>query len=365
MMECLDQQHHHLWMDNLYISAKFAKGCYNHSRKVLLAGVCRKGMRGIPQIVMQQEVKPAEVKFVRGTVKVAVLKGDENCPNMIAASVYDAKPVYFISMIHKEIKWVKNINRVYSKVTKKMEDNLFLRLNINTDYNHKMNSVDSADQLRNSYRFDHWLRMRKWWWSIFFWGMGVLLVNAYVSYVKFNLMNGKKKNELLSHYEFRKAIALAWLDPDQYDTKDKVDDTVTPVSRKRKASEYEDSEGRATRGSVGSKMASIKNVKRANKVTNASLDPNDGLFANRLKMFPRHWPVEPSLSKRPKCAFHRWAADLEEKTHVVMCSECKVHLCIGCFKMFHEEVDLKSKKFDICCQLLDQKKKGRPNKRTS
>jgi Transposase IS4 len=333
---------------------------------VLLAGVCRKGMRGVPECIIQQEVKPNVLKDVRGTVKAAVLKGDKDCRDMIAVSVYDAKPVYFLSMVHSEIKWVVNTNKVFSKTSNKMEDNNFLRLNINTDYNNKMNSVDSADQLRNSYRFDHWLRMRKWWWSVFFWGMGVLMVNAYVAYVKYSLQNGKKKSELLSHYEFRKAIALAWLDPDQYDTMTVDVSSISPAMGKRKHNEVDDSETRVTRGSGGSaKITSFKKIKRSNKVTDASLDPNDGLYCNRLKVFPRHWPVEPYLSKRPKCAFHRWAADLEEKTHVVMCSECKVHLCIGCFKMFHEETDLKSKKFEICCKLLEDKKNGRPNKRTA
>jgi hypothetical protein len=75
--------------------------------------------------------------------------------------------------------------------------------------------------------------------------------------------------------------------------------------------------------------------------------------------------MEPYLSKHPKCALHRWADDLEEKTHVDMCSECKVHLCICYFKVFHEEVNLKSKRFELSCQFLEQKKEGRPNKRTA
>ena len=61
----------------------------------------------------------------------------------------------------------------------------FLRLNINDDYNHDMGHVDMSDQLRNYYRFDHWMRKRKWWWSLFFWAKGVLLVNAYVCYREF------------------------------------------------------------------------------------------------------------------------------------------------------------------------------------
>jgi hypothetical protein len=45
-----------------------------------------------------------------------------------------------------------------------------------------MNSVDVADQLRNQYRPDHWMRNRKWWWSLFIWGLGVATTNTYKMY---------------------------------------------------------------------------------------------------------------------------------------------------------------------------------------
>ena len=76
-----------------------------------------------------------------------------------------------------------------------------------------MGGVDIADQLQNYYHFNHWMRKRKWWWSIFFWAFGVLLVNAYVSYKTYMISKGKWP---MSHYEFRKQIALAWIDPTTY-----------------------------------------------------------------------------------------------------------------------------------------------------
>ena len=41
--------------------------------------------------------------MIRGTVKAAVLKDDKNCPNLIAASVYDTKSVQYLSMTLKNI----------------------------------------------------------------------------------------------------------------------------------------------------------------------------------------------------------------------------------------------------------------------
>ena len=46
------------------------------------------------------------------------------------------------------------------------ENMKFLRLNQVDDYNNLMGGVDIADQLRGVYRPDHWLRNRKWRWSI-------------------------------------------------------------------------------------------------------------------------------------------------------------------------------------------------------
>ena len=44
------------------------------------------------------------------------------------------------------------------------------------------------------------------------WGFGVILVNAYIVYKTAHLIIWcKKKDEVLSQYEFRKEIALSWI----------------------------------------------------------------------------------------------------------------------------------------------------------
>ena len=56
--------------------------------KILAHGVARKGLRGIPKCVMQDELKNrTEQLLVRGTVKAAVLEGDPICPNLLASQI--------------------------------------------------------------------------------------------------------------------------------------------------------------------------------------------------------------------------------------------------------------------------------------
>ena len=79
-----------------------------------------------------------------------------------------------------------------------------------------MGDVDVADKLRNNYRFDHWLRKRKWWWSIMFWDIGVILVNYYIVYIRVNLEAGVSKSNLIPHHNFRKQVVMAWISPNIY-----------------------------------------------------------------------------------------------------------------------------------------------------
>ena len=80
-----------------------------------------------------------------------------------------------------------------------MVDAPFYRVNVIDDKNHFMGNVDIADQLRGSYRFDHWMCKSKWWWSMFFWGFQVLLTNSYILYRKYYLIHDMKP---MSQYKF-------------------------------------------------------------------------------------------------------------------------------------------------------------------
>ena len=98
-------------------------------------------------------------KKVRGAVIAAELVGDSKCPSLIAVSVYDTKPVHFLSMAVDNIKWIEKKREVYDRSIGQMATMKFLRVNVKDDYNHGMGGADIADQIRGSYRFYHWLKI--------------------------------------------------------------------------------------------------------------------------------------------------------------------------------------------------------------
>ena len=69
-------------------------------RKKLTHGVTRKGTRGIPPCVTQEELKSKKAYIeTRGTAKEVVMEGNPKCTNLIEASMYDTKHVHYIGMV--------------------------------------------------------------------------------------------------------------------------------------------------------------------------------------------------------------------------------------------------------------------------
>ena len=63
-------------------------------------------------------------------------------------------------------------------------DVTFNCLNVIHMYNFGMGSVNVAYQLYMQYIPDHWILNKKWWWSIFIWGLGGAAKNSYLIYRK-------------------------------------------------------------------------------------------------------------------------------------------------------------------------------------
>lgn len=73
------------------------------------------------------------------------------------------------------LKWKTQEKDVYNVETGQVEVLKYLCMNNNVSYNQEMGNVDMADQLRGNYRLDIGVRNRKWWWSLWFWVLGVML----------------------------------------------------------------------------------------------------------------------------------------------------------------------------------------------
>ena len=128
--------YHDCSIDNLHMFEKFCRDAYTHPKKIKLHGVTRKYERGLPSTIMKQEMKnKAKHENFIGTVLAAELVGDSKCPSLIAVSVYDTKPVHFLSMKADSIKWEDKPRPVYDRYIGQMSTMKFLRLNVNDDYN--------------------------------------------------------------------------------------------------------------------------------------------------------------------------------------------------------------------------------------
>ena len=120
--------------------------------KVKMHGFTRTKDRGIPQFVIQQEETSKE-KMIQtiGTVKAGVIEGDDDCPRLICFSVYDTKPVHFLSMATEELKWLTKERDVYDSENHTKVSMEFHCTIVQEEYNYGMNKIDLGDQVQNYY----------------------------------------------------------------------------------------------------------------------------------------------------------------------------------------------------------------------
>ena len=267
-------------------------------------------------------------------MKVAVLKGDTVCKDLVCVSLYDTKPVYLLSKACEEIKWKKKTKKVYDANKGQTIQMPFYRLNVIDFYNNNMGNVDLADQLRNHYRIDtSWHRNRKWWWSIWWWGFQVLLTNSYIVYTKYHSMLDSKNT--VSHYEYIKEVALAWVNREMYLPK------VIGIRSKKRKPDDDKPNTRASR-KINFDMNSDASITSCIRVNDSTLHPNNGKLSCRLNTTVQHFPSKPRV-KRARCALHRWARGREGSEvmrDLNTCTYCQVTLCITCFHTFHKEANL-------------------------
>ena len=118
-------------MDNLFNSPKFAKCALKESGKAVMThGVCRPS-QGIPSCIIQEAAtRKLDLLRQQGTLKAAVLTGDPECKGLVAASLYDTKPVYLISSACKKVEWRKKERKLWHNDMGKKVDVPFYQLNL-------------------------------------------------------------------------------------------------------------------------------------------------------------------------------------------------------------------------------------------
>ena len=133
------------------MSPKLAKYALDKSvKRAMIHGVCRVGREILQYIVQDVKIKKEDLLKVGGggTMKASVLTGDPSCTNLVAASLYDTKPVYLLSNACDKIEWTKKDKLLWRKDNGKKVNTPFYRLNLIDEYNNGMCNVDQADQLR-------------------------------------------------------------------------------------------------------------------------------------------------------------------------------------------------------------------------
>jgi len=200
---------------------------------------------------------------------------------------------------------------------------------------------------------------------MFFWGHGTLLVNAYIAYKSYVESKGMKA---LSHYDFRMTFVLAKICPTKYGS-----------SKQKKSIAFQRGDYHAlsrTGGSIVSSATSTSsrstNNKRAsttppNPTPKKKRQPQITALrlrdtysqANTLRLNDelRHL-AEPDKRKTGGrcCSLCRYATGKKYSAQLLNCSDCKVSLCMWCFKPYHTLIDLTKEKTVLCKQILAQKK---------
>ena len=184
-----------------------------------------------------------------------------------------------------------------------------------------------------------------------------MLTNAYKVYIDFHKIH--QSDAALSHYDFIKQIALAWLDrennwPEERKRKRAISESeesslVIRRSRSRRNPIPSSNNSQATTETFLSGDSHVskheeKTIPMRNATVNEkTLEPN-GALKCRLNTYVTHSPC-PSTNKRAKCQLHRWARGRGKKKVrgaklVVHCLVCRVDLCFKCWRTFHSCTDI-------------------------
>ena len=120
-------------------------------------GVTRAKDCGLPRFFIQQEeTQKLNKSRAIGEIKAGVIEGDAYCSGLVCCSIYDTKPIHFLTMASEEIKYITKERDVYDIQNHNRVAMGFHRKNLQEEYNYGMNKIGLGDQLVNYYLMDIW-----------------------------------------------------------------------------------------------------------------------------------------------------------------------------------------------------------------
>lgn len=213
----------------------------------------------------------------------------------------------------------------------------YLRLNIIDQYNFFMGFVDLADQLRNTYRPDHFSRKRKWWNAMFWWAHGVCMTNAYVIYIHTCARDKLRPHEIHSHREFLELVAEGYMFEETVDSKT---DSSFPSPQKPKTNRKRKDPPRAAARAAKRERGPNTAPSLTTAICSASNHRHVNLGMHTL--IP-HANSKVGNSHRCQLCWYDGplpgAIDHEEKqirrASQVRCGHCNLWLCLHCWPRWH------------------------------
>ena len=221
------------------------------------------------------------------------------------------------------------------------------------------------------------MRKQKWWWSMFFWGHDTLLLNTYIAYKRYMEMEGK---HAMSHYDFRKAIVLAKVDPLGHGSRTQRESIafqrgnpkVMPRVVNKRANKAAEStrmlsmrnvrSARARPRATGRSKAKAPKEQRGTYVTaNRVARGQTHMSSMRLNTSLCHHPIPlPFLLGKPYgygkcCSLCRWATGNKYTAQLSCCVDCDTILCVWSHKTFHTVKDLVDVKHVLYREILTRK----------
>lgn len=275
-------KHRQLYTDNWYTSLELALELLEHG--TYLAGTVRKDRIGFPKALkacygpkrrpkVNSKKQPItnRVPMTKGSKEIAWRRSSDG--KILAMTWYHRNRVNMLSTIHRagelqlkdrrgEVIWIPEVVR---------------------DYNKYMNGVDTADQLLGYYGF--YRRALLWWKKLFFHLVNMCVLNAYILYKEYKALQGE--TDVMSHFEFREAIALGLIEEGKHDNPPKRKHNVSPSGNVR----YN--------------------------------------FSARA-----HLPEVSAVSESKNA--YRLCKMCKTKRTKVKCPTCEVMLCLNCYKPYHE-----------------------------